>query len=429
MAKCFLLCLTLMSLFIHTGFAQKPVKEVHQLDFFDLLVKKEKRDHKGKDTIPVKPYKLYFSILPFVGYNPAMGAAAGFTMNPAIYLGDMATTPISSFAMNATITSRSQFLFNIRSNIFSNGARLILQGDWRLYFYSQPTYGLGSNLHDRDTSVFIIHTGDVGYTVSQAAYAMKFNYVRLHETVNHRIFGKFYMGAGYHLDYHYNINDQNLDMESKTKILTPHYLYCYENGFNPKEYITSGMVLSILYDSRDNSIRPERGFYAKIIPRFNLTALGSDKSSITVFSEFRTYIGLSRRNRAHLIAFWYQGCFLLDGKVPYLDLPAVGWDTYNRSGRGYVQGRIRGVNMVYGEAEYRFPISPYTRILSGVLFVNATTSDDPQNGIHLFNYLAPAFGAGLRVMFNKKVNANLTIDMGFGMNDSKGLFLNLTETF
>ncbi|MEI7980498.1 MAG: hypothetical protein WCI71_02525 [Bacteroidota bacterium] len=98
---------------------------------------------------------------------------------------------------------------------------------------------------------------------------------------------------------------------------------------------------------------------------------------------------------------------MLDGKVPYLDLPAVGWDTYNRSGRGYVQGRIRGVNMVYGEAEYRFPISPYTRILSGVLFVNATTADDPQNGIHLFNYVAPAFGAGLRVMFNKKVNANL----------------------
>jgi hypothetical protein len=85
--------------------------------------------------------------------------------------------------------------------------------------------------------------------------------------------------------------------------------------------------------------------------------------------------------------------------------------------------------MIYGEAEYRFPISPYTRILSGVLFLNTTTTDDPQNAIHLFEYLAPGFGAGLRVMFNKKIKANLTIDMGFGLSGSRGLFLNLTETF
>jgi hypothetical protein len=429
MMKYFLSFLFLISLSCNTIFAQRPPKEVHQLDFFDLLVKKENRDKKRSDTITVKPHKLYFSILPFVGYNPAMGIAAGFTMNPAIYLGDIATTPISSFAINATITGKSQLLVNVRSNIFSKGAQIILQGDWRLYFYSQPTYGLGSNINSMDTSVFIIHTGDVGYIVSEATYPMKFNYIRFHETVNWKVAGKFYLGAGYHFDYHYNINDEKLNLESRVKVLTPHYLYTLENGFNVSKYIQSGMVMSILYDSRDNSIRPVRGIYVKLIPRLNLTAMGSSKGSITLFSEFRTYIGLSKRNPAHLIAFWYQGCFLLEGKVPYLDLPAIGWDTYNRTGRGYVQGRIRGVNMIYGEAEYRFPISPYSRILSGVLFVNTTTSDDPQNGIHLFNYLAPAGGVGLRVMFNKKIRANLAIDFGVGMNGSKGLFLNLTETF
>jgi len=429
MAKNFLFCFILIFLFQGSVLAQRSKKEVNQLQLFDLFESKKEREIKSRDTISVKPYKLYFTILPFVGYNPAMGFAAGFTMNPAIYLGDIATTPISTFAVNATITSKSQFLINVRSNIFSNGAQLIFQGDWRLYFYSQPTYGLGSNLTGMDTSTFIIHTGDLGYSVSQMAYPMKFDYIRFHETVNRRVVGRFYLGAGYQLDYHFDIRDEKLDLTLKPAQLTPHYLYSIENGFNPNQYIQSGVVLSMLYDTRDNSIRPTRGLYAKLVPRVNLTWLGSDKNSVTLFSEFRSYVGLSRRNPAHLIAFWYQGCFLLDGKVPYLDLPAIGWDTYNRTGRGYVQGRIRGVNMIYGEVEYRFPISPYTRILSGILFINTSTSDDPRNNIHLFESLAPGFGFGLRVMFNKKIHSNLTIDMGFGMNGSKGLFLNLTETF
>lgn len=409
--------------------AQKSEKEVHQLDFFDLLKSKERRSAEENDSIKVVPDKLYFTILPFIGYNPAMGFTVGFTMNPAIYFGTIKDTPISAFAISMTATTKRQVLINVRSNIFTNKAKYILQGDWRLYFYSQPTYGLGSDIVGIDTSGFIIHTGDVGYSVNNVADPMMFNYIRIHETLNRRIVGKFYVGGGYHLDYHFNIRDGNLDLTKNPAVLTPHYAYSMRNGFNPQQYIQSGLVLSLLYDTRDNSIRPTKGIYAKLIPRFNFTWLGSDIGSTTLYSEFSTYIGLSSKNPAHLLAFWYQGCFVLDGKVPYLDLPAVGWDTYNRSGRGYVQGRIRGVNMVYGEVEYRFPISRYTRILGGVLFVNATTCDYPQDDLHLFEYLAPGGGAGLRVMFNKKTKANLCIDLGFGVNGSCGVFLNLTETF
>lgn len=424
-----LLFTVLLFLFRVDGQAQQAEKEVHQLDFFDLFKSKERRLKEENDTVKVVPDKLYFTLLPFVGYNPAMGLTAGFTMNPAIYFGTVKETPISAFAISTTITTKRQVLINIRSNIFTNRAKYILQGDWRLYFYSQPTYGLGSDLIGVDTSGFIIHTGDVGYSVNNVADPMMFNYIRIHETLNRRIVGKFYLGGGYHLDYHFNIRDGNLDLTKDTAVLTPHYTYSMRNGFDPQQYTQSGLVLSVLYDTRDNSIRPTKGIYAKLIPRFNFTWLGSNFYSTTLYTEFSTYIGVSSKNPAHLIAFWYQGCFVLDGKVPYLDLPSVGWDTYNRSGRGYVQGRIRGVNMVYGEVEYRFPISKYTRILGGVLFVNVTTADYPQEDIHLFEYLAPAGGAGLRVMFNKKTKANLCIDLGFGVNGSRGVFLNLTETF
>ena len=43
---------------------------------------------------------------------------------------------------------------------------------------------------------------------------------------------------------------------------------------------------------------------------------------------------------------------------------------YGNTGRGFIQGRFRGKNFVYGEAEYRFGITR-NRLLGGVVFSNA----------------------------------------------------------
>jgi hypothetical protein len=102
---------------------------------------------------------------------------------------------------------------------------------------------------------------------------------------------------------------------------------------------------------------------------------------------------------------------------------------YNRTGRGYIQGSIRGVNFIYGETEYRFPISRKTGILGGVLFVNATTASSDDGTRDLFEYIDPAAGCGLRVMFSRKTLSNVSIDLGFGRNGSFGIYFNLNETF
>ncbi|MCX6279963.1 MAG: BamA/TamA family outer membrane protein [Bacteroidetes bacterium] len=404
-------------------------KQVVQGDVFDLFLSKEKRARLHGEVVTIKPFKLYISAFPFVGYNPALGFVVGGTFNPAVYLGDIRNTPISAFAVNVNFTTRSQMLLSVRSSIFTSNADMFLKGDWRFYLFSQPTYGLGSDITGIDTSRWIMHSGDLCYSVNDVAEPMKFDYIRLYETINKRIVGRFYLGVGYHLDWFLNITDEYQNLESKPARVSQHYLYSEKYGFNPQKYSASGLVFSILYDSRDNSIRPVKGIYACLVPRFNLDILGSSKNSVSLNAEFRTYVGLSKRNPAHLIAFWYQSQFLLDGKLGYLNLPAVGWDTYGRTGRGYVQGRIRGVNYIYGEVEYRFPISRYTRILSGVVFTNASTSDSDMKSVRLFEYIAPSAGAGLRVMLNKRSLSNLTIDMGFGLNGSKGVFLNVSETF
>jgi len=109
-------------------------------------------------------------------------------------------------------------------------------------------------------------------------------------------------------------------------------------------------------------------------------------------------------------------------------LPATAYDQRGRNSRGYTQGRFRGANFIYGEAEYRFPITPCGGILGGVLFVNATTTDNPILQEKLFTTVRPGYGLGLRVMIDKESRMNLAADVGWGYR-SFGFYLAVTETF
>jgi hypothetical protein len=114
--------------------------------------------------------------------------------------------------------------------------------------------------------------------------------------------------------------------------------------------------------------------------------------------------------------------------MPYLTLPSLGEDQRARSGRGYTNGRFRGMDIVYTEIEYRFPISQCTQILGGVVFVNATTTSNSQTGINLFQYVRPAVGFGIRVMVNKHFRTNINLDFAIG-KESKGFYFSGQETF
>jgi hypothetical protein len=152
--------------------------------------------------------------------------------------------------------------------------------------------------------------------------------------------------------------------------------------------------------------------------------------------DLRYYLGLSKNVPRHLIAFWSYGTFVLDGNVPYLALPSIGWDTYNRSGRGYIQGRYRGLDMVYTEVEYRFPLSS-NGLFGGVAFINNTFAKGIDYDIEtqkfseqkLFAKSAPAAGVGFRMKMDKRARVNLTVDYGVGLDNSSGIYFSMQETF
>jgi hypothetical protein len=411
-------------------FAQKSQKPFKQDDVFSIFIKKEKRAQRDSATKePVILKKPYFAVTPYVGYNPAYGFLIGLGSTMAIYLGDPETTPVSSVCAAINFTTANQTIINLRSNIVTDKARFILRGDWRYLVFSQPTYGLGTGIKMHTNRGLVFNDGGQTAELPPDAQPLNYNYIRLYETFYFRIKNKWYAGIGYCLDAFAKIVDHDLNLDTIPEQITSHYRYSTDHGFDPEKYTMSGLSLEVLLDSRDNSIRPTKGYLANIAFRPNFTFLGSSKSSMMLNTEFRTYISFSKRRPDHLIGFWYLGQFTQNGNVPYLGLPAIQWDMYNRAGRGYIQGSIRGVNFVYGETEYRFPISPNTGILGGVVFVNVTTASSDDKERNLFEYFDPAAGVGLRIMFSRKTLSNLCIDFGMGADGTKGIFFNLNETF
>jgi outer membrane translocation and assembly module TamA len=182
----------------------------------------------------------------------------------------------------------------------------------------------------------------------------------------------------------------------------------------------------VLTDTRDVIANPYSGYYASMSIRYNPKIGRSSQTSTMLSYDLRYYLGLSQEKKRHLIAFWSWGTFVVGGEVPYLALPSIGWDTYNRSGRGYVQGRYRGLSMIYTEAEYRFPISN-NGLWGGVAFLNCAFASSTDQ--HLFEEAAPAMGVGIRMKMDKRARINLTADIGVGLDKSSGIYFGMQEAF
>jgi outer membrane protein assembly factor BamA len=378
----------------------------------------------GKDTAArAEPElnKLYLPVLPIVGYAPANGFMVGAGIAGSMLLDKGEHTHISSGLANILFTSKHQINLNLRHNVYLSHDTWIFQGDWRLLFFTQSTYGLGIQDYPAVFSLNGISLED-----ETGAQPMKFNYLRLYETVFRRLNKRLYAGAGISVDYHYKIEDQLLDLSVDPPFFTSHYLYSIYNDFSTDHYSVIGFTGKMLYDNRDNSINPYNGTYLDFGFRLNHIFLGSTKNSSQMLIEARKYLRVGTKNN-HM-AFWFIGDFKISGSIPYLALPSIGWDAYNRSGRGYLQGRFRGENMIYAETEFRYQISR-SGLLGGVVFLNAISVDNKLIDQKLLDAFAFGYGAGLRIKMNKETRTNICIDIGLGQNNSSGVYFGIQEAF
>lgn len=397
--------------------------ECQQQDVFDLFTKKKPH----APQIPLRKVRAIF--IPLIGSSPATGLQVGLGSSISWTIGQDPSTNLSAGSFQVLWTTEKQLISYIRTNTFFSRNQFFLQTDWRLYLFRLPTYGLGTGPSENIPALppdQPVLAGDDPY--SGGKFNMKYNWTKFHNVLYAKIFPNHYLGVGYHFDYYFDITDDDLNMMPGSEKVSPHYAYCQLHGFDTKEYITSGMSLNFMVDTRDNIINAYNGYYFNFSLRVNSKYLGSHRFGSTLWSEFRTYHGLSKKNPRKVLALWLYGSFKLGGEIPYLNLMSNGFDQMNSSGRGYAQGRWRGEDIVYGEAEYRFPISRCSGILGGVIFANVVTTSNRDMNIPVLGYFKPGGGVGLRIMVGKFDRTNLLIDFGFG-EYSKGLYLQATEVF
>lgn len=364
-------------------------------------------------------------IVPVVGSNPATGFIFGVS---SLYAFKMPGCDLfSNIIATAQVTTKSQLIFMVRNNIYTKNSNIYLTGDWRYLKYTQSTYGLGTTSPEGGLLDYQYSLAGAETTDDSLTQPMRFNFARFHQSVSFKIKHGFYAGLGYTYDGYSKIADEKLRLEPDDTFLTSHYYYNTLYGFSTTKYFSSAINANLVYDTRDDMLEPNRGIYALASWRGAFEFLGNKRNGNYFQLEWRSYHGLSASNPRHLLAFWAMGNFSPVGQFPYLVLPAHAYDQRGRSGRGYTQGRFRGPNLVYAETEYRFPLG-CRGVLSGVTFLNATTTDNPALDLKLFESIKAAYGAGLRIRVDKRSRTSLAVDFGFGQK-SFGFYLAAGATF
>ncbi|HEY7293071.1 MAG TPA: hypothetical protein VH583_24765 [Vicinamibacterales bacterium] len=393
--------------------AQEPTPEaqadmVEQRDLLDLWHQLRREPDETEKRPEAQGVML--AVAPIIGWNPTFGMTFGAAAQIAFVDGDPEHTRISSSVSSLSYSTKNQVLFNARFDIFTNENRWLIEGDNRLYKSGQTVYGLGTD------------------TPSSAGIDAKYNFVRLHETVYRNVGGAVYLGGGLLFDSHGSIEPGST--------ASPFVTYSEAMGLPTDSQQSGGVSVNVLVDKRVGEIDSRDGWLVSGFYRMSFDGfLGGDSGWQLAHLEGRMYIPLAGRAREgsrvparHRLALWTFADVSTHGTVPYFDLPETVSDTYARSSRAYQEGRYRGERLVYGEVEYRGMLRS-DGLLGMVAFVNTSTLTNLDAGEHLFDSFAPAAGAGLRVLFNKRSRTNFCVDFAVGKAGSHGVYFAIQDAF
>jgi outer membrane protein assembly factor BamA len=342
----------------------------------------------SQDTTSLHRKQLTF--FPVVYRSPETGMAYGVL---ALGLFKMigvrdSLTRTSNLEVPIIITSQKQFVADIIYNLITNKERFFIRGMNQYNNFSEFYYGIGNNTAAADRTF------------------VKYLSIRTNHRVVARLTRRHFAGIQYQ---YYNVSHTSF---SDTVHINPMHERLGYNGF-----ITSGLGLVYLYDSRNNVINSNRGTYIEVSTLVSDPALGSQYQFNNITVDARKFVPL---RHGHIIAF--QGLLNHNqGDLPWRQMAAMGGFSMMR---GYYLGRHRDKNYVAVQAEYRMPIYKFF----GMVFFGSTGMVAPQLEQIAVSQFKVAGGAGLRFQVDKKERVNIRFDVGFGSGQT-GYYLTIGEAF
>lgn len=360
-----------------------------------MLGMKKNPFHKKVERNSIGPF---YTIVAYPGYAIVTGVAGVAAFNLSFRTRKNPNGNLSFINNNFQYTQKNQILVQSLSNFYTNNNKWQFPGDIRYFHFPTTTFGIGSS------------------TLPAAAEGIDYQHFRFYRTVLRQVAPYTFLGIGYNFDYRWDIELSDTSSQGYKE---------YKNYGYHINSVSSGPSLNFLYDNRDNANRPISGTYFDFHFISYLKPLGSSSNYSSMIIDIRKYFPLTKKWYVDL-GVWGYAWFTLNGHPPYLDMPSLGWDSYNNTGRGYAAGRFRGRNMLYLETELRFDILR-NGLLGLVVFGNATSISEV-NGKY-FGPVQPGGGIGLRIKFNKHTSSNSCLDYGFGTHSSRGFATNINEVF
>jgi hypothetical protein len=346
----------------------------------------------AQEVTPVEFHKSSIKAYPYVYYTPETQLAFGVGGIMTFYAGRDTSLRPSSVSLSGYYTSNDQWKIGVVPKVFYSGNERYASLPASFGHYQSKFWGIGNDTPDISDAAYLEDVADVRFELQWPPLLPIFDR----------------SGAIYHF-----ASNKILDVGSNPNLQQGDSLET-EGG------ILSGVGLTFVADSRNETFYPTGGRFYTISAIFYPELLGSDFEFTHLTLDFRHF--LPAWGKWGAVAIQAYGEFVI-GSPPFYKYPALGGS--NRM-RGYFYGRFRDKAYVTAQVEYRRHI---WRKIGGILFLGLG-----QVGPAIADYELASFhvssGFGLRYLFNAEEHVNIRVDFGFGGDDATtGVYFGVEEAF
>lgn len=339
-------------------------------------------------------YKAKLTALPFAAYAPETGVQFGVGGGWQFKWPGAARDPLtrSSYLAGAfTLTTKGQWTAGAETSAFLPGGDWWLSGRAAVASFPLIYYGVGSQAERADSN------------------RMKHRFIKLEGKALRRLHGPLYGGIYYRLHSFFDIRWQ------------------FENQIAPglpggTDGKSSGVGVSLQYDSRPSQTTPTRGRYLVVDYLRNEEFLGSDFVYDYLVIDARTYLPVRRGRDVVALNLYAE----FNGpNVPVQTMSMLSNATTQELMRGVYLGRFRDRHEVVAQMDYR----GHLKGRFGYVLFGSAGNVFGQGGNELFDDLKFTYGAGVRFNLNPADPLNLRVDFTFTSFGESGLSIGAAEAF
>jgi len=316
--------------------------------------------------------------VPTIGYSP----------ETRTYIGAVTLFTFNLFKDSLTRTSNAKFEFNYTWN-----KQLILDMEWN-YFFKEEKWFTKGKLQYSDYPDFYYGVGSNTPESNKVLYNSK--RIVFEANLLKKVGSKFFLGPNVRYINYYNV--------SYTGVLS--YTELADN-------YTFGVGLTLLRDTRDNLLTPEKGFYFNFIAGYNFTKFKGGQTTIDL-RYYKTWAEKFTWANRLISEFNF-------GNPPFYDYAFLGGDQFVR---GYDYGRYRDKNLTSWQTELRLSLI----WKFGMAAFGGLSNLYNASNFSLEN-TKPNYGLGLRFLVDKHDKTNLRLDYAIGNGENSGFYISFGESF